>query len=89
MRREQRRKLTPPVIAARMGVAPEKVIAWIRSGELKAVNVATKANGRPRWAVDEQDLAAFERSRSSAARAPAPATTKARRKVEDGVIDFF
>lgn len=89
MRREGRRKLTPPQIAERLGVSPEKVIAWIRSGELKAVNVATKPNGRPRWAVDEADLAAFERRRSSGVLAPVPIAAARRRKADEDVIEFF
>jgi excisionase family DNA binding protein len=39
---------TPPEIARRLGVGPEKVLAWIRSGELAAVNLATTRHGRPR-----------------------------------------
>jgi hypothetical protein len=31
----ERTELTPPEVAARWGVAPEKILAWIRSGELR------------------------------------------------------
>ncbi len=44
-----RTKLTPPEVAKAWGISPEKVLAWIRSGELRAVNVATKL-GVPRLA---------------------------------------
>src|SRR5437660_5835359 len=41
-------KLTPPEVAKMWGITPEKVIAFIRSGELRAINVATRLGGRPR-----------------------------------------
>jgi transposase len=59
------RKLTPPELAKRYGVEPSKVIAWIKAGELRAVNIATKATGRPRYIIDEQDVAAFEEQRAA------------------------
>jgi hypothetical protein len=33
--------LTPPQLARENGVSPDKVHAWIRSGKLQAINVAT------------------------------------------------
>jgi hypothetical protein len=61
----ERRKLTPPQVAARYGISPDKVLAWIRQGDLSAFNAATKADRRPRWLIDEDDLAAFEARRAS------------------------
>ena len=58
-------KLTPPAIAKSYGVSTDKVLRWIRTGELRAVNIATKRTGRPRWAIDPADLADFERSRAA------------------------
>jgi transposase len=80
-----RTKLTPPMIAHRFGVSTDKIIAWIRSGELRGVNIATKANGRPRYVVDEADLAVFEQRRTAQ---PLSATPR-RRKTATGVIEFF
>jgi hypothetical protein len=65
-------KLTPPAVARRYGVHAAKVVSWIRQGELRAVNIATKANGRPRFLVDVADLAAFERRREVATTEAAP-----------------
>lgn len=59
------RFLTPPQIAARYGIKPEKVLRWIANGELVAVNIAERSTGRPRWRVSEEALQAFERRRSS------------------------
>ena len=43
----QRTKSTPPQLAAEWGIDTHKIIGWIRSGELRAINVATTRTGRP------------------------------------------
>lgn len=58
---------TPAQLAARLGVATRKVHSWIRAGELRAVNIATDPNGRPRWVIDMADLQAFEQRRATSA----------------------
>lgn len=72
-----RTKLTPPKVAERYGISADKVIAWIRAGELRAIDVATRRGERPRYLIDEQDLAAFERSREVV---PASPRVKARKR---------
>jgi excisionase family DNA binding protein len=53
--------LTPPEIAKLLRVSPEKILGWIRRGELTAVNVG---NGfRPRYRVSPDNLDAFLKSR--------------------------
>jgi len=82
------RKHSPPAIAKAWGIDPAKVVGWIRSGELPAVNAATKPNGRPRWLVDETDLHAFELARRSTP--PTPAIRHRRRTAaDDGEIKFY
>ena len=76
---------TPPQVGERYGVSADKVLAWIRVGELRAVNVAARVGGRPRWRVAESDLLAFEERRSAV---PTPPVTKRRRK-QDAVIQYF
>jgi len=62
------RHFTPPQIAEAYGVSPDKVLGWIRSGELQAINIATRATGRrPRYVVRESDLRAFEDRRAAVA----------------------
>jgi hypothetical protein len=80
-----RTKLTPPQISARYGCSPEKVVGWIRSGQLRAFNAAARPDGRPRWLVDLADLAAFEQARSAV---PVPRTRRRARQAA-GVIEFF
>jgi hypothetical protein len=74
-------------VARRLGVGEDKVRHWIMAGELKAMNAATRANGRPRYLIDLDDLAAFERARSTPP-TPTPPTPRRRRQAE-GIIAFF
>lgn len=57
-----RRKLTPPQYAEQLGVNPAKVIGWIRSGALLAIDVGNAS--RPRYLIDADDIDTFERSRA-------------------------
>lgn len=54
---------TPPMAAKELGVSEEEIIAFIRTGELRASNLAAKANGRPRYVINPSDLAAFLEAR--------------------------
>ena len=81
-----RTKLTPPEVARMWGISPDKVLAWIRSGELRAINVAASQNGRPRYRIDIEDLKDFEARRSVI---PAGRMKRGRRRKQDGVIEFF
>jgi hypothetical protein len=51
------------MVARMLGVADQKILHWIRSGELKATNLARSPHGRPRYAIDLADLEAFEAGR--------------------------
>ena len=53
--------LTPPEVAKQLGVAPETVIEWIKTGFLRASNLAT--GKRPRYVVRPGDLDDFLVSR--------------------------
>jgi hypothetical protein len=81
----RRRKLTPPQLARLWGIGTDKILGWIRDGSIPAINAASRPGGRPRWLIDVDDLADFERSRAAspprkATRRPAPAAE---------VIQFF
>lgn len=67
---------SPQQVAERYGVDHFKVLRWINSGQLAAVNVATSPKGRPRWRISEEALADFERRRSNM---PAPTTSRRRK----------
>lgn len=78
---------TPPQIARARGVKPAKVLAWIASGELEAVNHASTVVGRPRWRVSAASLEAFDRARSN--RLASVARARPCRSTKAGVIQFF
>ena len=59
-----RTKTTPPKLAARYGVSEDKVLYWIHSGELAAIDAATRRGGRPRYLIDEADVRDFEARRA-------------------------
>ena len=62
----EKQKFTPPEIARLWGVSVEKVVAFIRSGELRAMNAASPGrNQRPRYLIDVADLEDFERRRAA------------------------
>lgn len=79
---------TPPAIGRMLKVKSDKVLIWIRSGELKAVNIAEHAAGRPRWRIFDDDLQAFLRSRQNVKPAPPAARRKKNRRFA-GVTQYF
>lgn len=56
---------SPADVAAIYGVKVAKVLAWIGANELRAVNVATRRGGSPRWRISPEALAEFETARQS------------------------
>jgi hypothetical protein len=76
--------LTVADVARRYRVGEDKVRAWIRRGELAAVNTAASLCGRPQLRVTPEALAAFERGRSAA---PPPALPRRRKRT--GQVDFY
>jgi excisionase family DNA binding protein len=60
----------------RYGVSEHTVLQWIRSGELRAINVGRRPGAKkPRWRVTQAALDAFE-----AARTPTPSAPGARQR---------
>lgn len=68
--------LTPPTIGRRFGVSPEKVLAWIASGELAAVDLASPGSTRSRWKISEEALAEFLARRAAKPEAKPKRRTK-------------
>ena len=54
------RRYSPPEIAKAWRISPDKVVTWIKSGELEAIDANTKRGGKPRYLVAESALNAFE-----------------------------
>lgn len=66
-----RTHLTPPQVAAQLGVDVSTVRGWLRSGELAGVDLARRGSRRPRFRISHEALKLFLSARS-AARPPAP-----------------
>jgi hypothetical protein len=71
-------------VARRYRVSPDKVRAWIRRGELAAVNTASALCGKPRFVIAPEALERFERGRQAG---PPPEPRRRMRRQE--VIDYF
>jgi excisionase family DNA binding protein len=77
--------LTPPQFAKRLGVSEEKILTWIHSGELIAVNAAVDADGdRPRWRIALEEITRFLNARANKPPEPKPPKRRRRRAVSVG-----
>jgi excisionase family DNA binding protein len=83
---EKASTLTPPEVAKRLGVSKNKIYAWIKSGELPAVNVTARPGSRPRYLITESDLTVFQEKRRTAKPSP---VTRTRRRKDPNVIEYF
>jgi excisionase family DNA binding protein len=71
----------------RLGVGEHTILGWIKSGELKAINVGRVAGKRPKWRISPEALAAFELGRESGG--PPVATKTKRKKADPEVITYY
>ncbi|MFL5242979.1 MAG: helix-turn-helix domain-containing protein [Gemmataceae bacterium] len=81
----ERTKLTPPELAYRWGISPDKVLAWIRAGELRAIDASTR-RGRPRYLIDISDIVSFEQRREVD---PFPRQSRRPRKNDESTTKYF
>lgn len=81
---DSERWMTPPEVGRLLRVAPETVVGWIRSGELRGVNVGSGAK-RPRFRVSAEALADFELRRT----VRPPVKPVRRRKRLEHVKNYF
>lgn len=73
-------------ITERYGVSEHTVLAWIRSGELRAINVGRcLGSKKPRWRITQEAVEAFEQLRT----VPPPVPRTPRRKRPTEVIEFY
>lgn len=83
-----RQKIRPPALAKMWGVGVDKILGFIRRGELRAIDVSdNRGVGRPRYLIDLADIAAFEQSRAVV---PPPPPVQRRRRRRDIILkDYF
>jgi hypothetical protein len=76
--------LTVEDVARRYRVSPDKVRAWITTGELRGVNTASRLCGKPRYVVPPEALTEFEKRRAAG-----QPVKPARRKRRPAIVDFY
>jgi|GEM_PF-3527680 len=77
---------TVPQVAEMLGVGPNKILGWIRTGDIVATDLSQSQNARPRW-----HIATAEVDRFVAARRSVPATTPipvSHRKPKSSIVEF-
>lgn len=73
-------------LCERYGVSEHTVLQWIRSGELRAVNVGRRpGTKKPRWRITREALEAFELARTPT---PSPPRVRRRKRLAE-VIKFY
>lgn len=78
--------LTPSQVAAELSIDVGKVYEWIKTGQLVAVDLAEKPQGRkPRYRISRDSLVAFLGGRTTRA----PAAPRLRRKKPAGYVGEF
>ena len=77
--------LSPPKIAERLGIDQHKVLAWIRAGELRAVDVGDGGAGR----ASAWRRATWPPSLAARSAGPQPKISRVRRRRDTNVTEFF
>jgi len=85
----ERQKFTVPQLARLWGISTNKIFAFIRSGELRAINLASRTATRPRYSIDKTDIDAFEKSRQVVPDGGESTTKRLRRRASGNVREFF
>jgi hypothetical protein len=68
----------------RWRIGGDKIRAFIRRGELVAVNLALNLSARPQWRVTAESVEMFEQRRSSV-----PPPKPAKRKKRTDFVDYY
>lgn len=78
---------SPKEIAAKAGCKVDKVLAWINSRELIAINYgSSQTGGKPRWRVTAEALEDFERARTTQ---PAAKPVPRRKRTDTPIKSYF
>lgn len=79
--------LTPPELARRWQVSPEKIVTMLRNGTLHGFDVALPGSRRPRFRINLSEVIAFEERRS--ARQPVTAVRRKRKTQDADFVQYF
>ncbi len=78
---------TPPQLAEEFGVDADKILGWIRSGQLIAINMVATTGGRPRYRISAEEAEAFLKRRGSAP--PPQSSPRTKPPKDDDTIKFY
>jgi len=74
-------------LCERYGVGEHTILNWIRSGELRGINVGRRPGAKkPRWRVTQEAIASFELLRTHN---PPPPRARRRKRSTDTTISFY
>jgi excisionase family DNA binding protein len=82
------RGYTPNELARLLRVSPDRIRAWIKAGELGAIDTARHRCGRPRYVILPVHLEEFERRRRAATTPTKPAARR-RRRTATAEVDYY
>ncbi len=80
--------VSPSRLAENWGISVDKVLSWIRDGQLKAINVASSRSVRPRYRITDEAIGEFQQVREENAHAKVKIPRRKKKRVGD-VIEFF
>ena len=69
-------------------MSTKKIAEFIKSGELRAMDVSTRQEKRPRYLIDRTDIAAFEAARAVVPDGGESTTRRLRQRAAVGVKQF-
>ena len=85
----EKRKVTPPELARRWGISADKISFWIVTGQLRAIDASKRRGVRPRYLIDEDDIAAFEAAREVSPPVPPVPTRRRKPATPPGFVRHF
>lgn len=87
---DAREFLTPPEAAAVVRMDVHRILTLIRSGELRASNVATRLSGKPRYRIARADLQDWlDRRAAASVRTPTARRRRQREERPEGWVSYF
>lgn len=80
--------LSPPALARRARINVEKILHWIATGELTAIDLSTDRAQRPRWKIRPEDWEEFCQRRANG-EAPKPKPGRGRQEQSERKITQY
>lgn len=81
---DQQVGLTPRELATVLRVSPDKILHWIKTGELRALNTSSAQCRKPRFVILPCHVADFEQRRLAT-----PSPKKSRQRKKSSGVDYY